>query len=724
MSAPKKVAVLGGRAEDALTAAFELTRPELAGQYDVTVYQMGWRLGGKGASGRNQKIANRIEEHGLHLWMGFYDNAFTVMQEAYAEMNRTSGPLQTWTDAFKQHSYIALEEQFAGGWQRWQCIFPTNGCTPGVGDEPTPWELTALIIRWLLKSWTEAPPTLRAPNAPIPTMPPQHRACVERATPVAPALRVERELGCFGTIARGPTQAVDGASDPIGTLLAQAHAVASSVPPDGVPTVEQSNCIVWIIQTLMDCAWALLQGSVTTSFPAFQLWVAINLGGSAVCGILTDGLLTKPWASIDDVDLRTWLGRNGANATTLGSSPVRAVYDLVFGYVGGSTKEARFAAGTAMSGMLRMLCTYKGSIFYKMQAGMGDTVFTPLYTVLAKRGVKFEFFHRVDTVHANTTEVDSIDLTVQAKAKAGAYEPLFDVLGLPCWPSKPLFAKLEHGDELEQSGIDLESAWAPRWKYSTPKTLTRGTDFDLVVLGIAIGAFPYVAKELIDASPCFKAMVDNVQTAETCAFQLWLTPDLTGLGWQDPSQTTERPVVGAFYEPLDTWADMSQLLVRETWEAPGPQNVAYFCGPFAQHGPPPPFTDHEFPTRELARLDAMAIDFLKSDIGALWPMTTTGGAFHWNLLFDLREQQGEARFFSQFRRVNIDPTERYVLSVPGSTQYRLRANESGFANVFLAGDWTACGVNAGCVEAAVTSGMLAATAITGPTRRIAWSSGV
>ena len=82
MSAPKKVAILGGGVS-AMTTAFELTRPELDGQYEVTVYQLGWRLGGKGASGRNAAVAQRIEEHGLHIWMGFYDNAFRVMQEAY-----------------------------------------------------------------------------------------------------------------------------------------------------------------------------------------------------------------------------------------------------------------------------------------------------------------------------------------------------------------------------------------------------------------------------------------------------------------------------------------------------------------------------------------------------------------------------------------------------------------------------------------------------------------
>lgn len=77
-----RVAVVGGGCA-ALTTAFELSRPEHNGRYEVTVYQMGWRLGGKGASGRG--VADRIEEHGLHLWMGFYENAFRLMRDCYGE---------------------------------------------------------------------------------------------------------------------------------------------------------------------------------------------------------------------------------------------------------------------------------------------------------------------------------------------------------------------------------------------------------------------------------------------------------------------------------------------------------------------------------------------------------------------------------------------------------------------------------------------------------------
>jgi uncharacterized protein with NAD-binding domain and iron-sulfur cluster len=54
-----------------------------------------------------------------------------------------------------------------------------------------------------------------------------------------------------------------------------------------------------------------------------------------------------------------------------------------------------------------------------------------------------------------------------------------------------------------------------------------------------------------------------------------------------------------------------------------------------------------------------------------------------------------------------------VLSVPGSSKYRLRAGESGFSNLYLAGDWVRTSLNAGCVEAAVMAGMDAAAALSG-----------
>ncbi len=62
-------------------------------------------------------------------------------------------------------------------------------------------------------------------------------------------------------------------------------------------------------------------------------------------------------------------------------------------------------------------------------------------------------------------------------------------------------------------------------------------------------------------------------------------------------------------------------------------------------------------------------------------------------------------------RANVDPSDRYVQSLPATGAHRLRADESGFANLFLAGDWINCGLNAGCIEAAVMAGTEAANAV-------------
>ena len=67
-----------------MAAAWHLSRQQ---GYDVHVYERSWRLGGKGASVRDQD--GRIHDHGLHVWLGFYENAFRMMRECYAEVEKT-----------------------------------------------------------------------------------------------------------------------------------------------------------------------------------------------------------------------------------------------------------------------------------------------------------------------------------------------------------------------------------------------------------------------------------------------------------------------------------------------------------------------------------------------------------------------------------------------------------------------------------------------------------
>ena len=56
MADRQRVAILGGGIA-VLSAAYELSETD---EYEVTVYTMGWRLGGKGASSRNEALGNRV----------------------------------------------------------------------------------------------------------------------------------------------------------------------------------------------------------------------------------------------------------------------------------------------------------------------------------------------------------------------------------------------------------------------------------------------------------------------------------------------------------------------------------------------------------------------------------------------------------------------------------------------------------------------------------------
>jgi uncharacterized protein with NAD-binding domain and iron-sulfur cluster len=84
---PRRVLVVGGGMAS-LSCAYWLARQP--GRFEVTVHQQGWRLGGKLASGRNLARHGRIEEHGLHVWSGFYENAFWMIREVYRELGRRS----------------------------------------------------------------------------------------------------------------------------------------------------------------------------------------------------------------------------------------------------------------------------------------------------------------------------------------------------------------------------------------------------------------------------------------------------------------------------------------------------------------------------------------------------------------------------------------------------------------------------------------------------------
>jgi uncharacterized protein with NAD-binding domain and iron-sulfur cluster len=221
-------------------------------------------------------------------------------------------------------------------------------------------------------------------------------------------------------------------------------------------------------------------------------------------------------------------------------------------------------------------------------------------------------------------------------------------------------------------------------------------------------------------SPALQNTVDNVKTVVTQAYQLWLTEDLKTLGWKLFPESGDEPVLTSFTEPVDTWASMDQLLCREDWNTAlaQPRSLAYFCG-VQNIGHFPPYDDHAFPAQCKDAVRNAAIDQLNHQIHWLWPNAQNDAGFCWSWLLAPADQQGAARFNSQYWRSNIDPSERYVMSVVNSTRFRLATDGAGFNNFYVTGDWIKNGINAGCVEGAVQSGLQTSRAICGFPRHIA-----
>ena len=204
-------------------------------------------------------------------------------------------------------------------------------------------------------------------------------------------------------------------------------------------------------------------------------------------------------------------------------------------------------------------------------------------------------------------------------------------------------------------------------------------------------------------------MIGAVKTTPTMALQLWMTETVQDLGWP-----YDRTILTAFQDPLDTWGDVTPFLALETWPEPPPRSLGFFCGSFRDDPPaPPPSPVPQFPRAEAAYARQLALDWVKQHLASLWPNVEYSGAIQWQKFYDPYGATGEARFAAQYVRANINPSDRYVLSVPGSVFARMAADGSGVGNLFLAGDWVRTGLNAGCMEAAVMAGRAAAGAIKG-----------
>jgi uncharacterized protein with NAD-binding domain and iron-sulfur cluster len=658
-----------------LTAAHRL-----AEHGQVSVVQRGWRLGGKGASHRTAE--GRIEEHGLHVWLGYYDNAFRLMREVYEHLDRPSTdpgcPVRTWRDAFLPSDEVIVFDRYHGTWAPWAARFRRNALLPGLpGAGPT---LDDLVRRGLgLLADLAASVGWRSRR-------PEGRRAVHLSArpPAATRLRTpaDRLRDLDDLVLRAETAALIAAAQ-------AANAMVKLGPGARTPVVAP------VVDALGE-AKQELQRRLRVDPATRRLWQMADLVTAAIIGIHVDGLLDpgRGYAAINHLDFRDWLVAHGAEAATVDSGVVRGMYDLVFGYRDGDHARPAFEAGTGLQLAGRFFFDYKGSLFWKMSAGMGDVVFAPLYQSLARRGVDFRFFHRLRRLRLDDAgrRIEAIELGRQARPRRGAdgYQPLVRVGGLPCFPAYPPGGQLD--GPVHQRDLEAHPWTSPGRSEDDGEatvTLRYGRDFDQVVLAVSLGMVPHVCAELIEADPRWAAMTANVSTVATRSLQVWTAIDEEAMGWPHVFSTS-----AGYAPPFDTYASMSHLLDTEGRGPGSPGGVSYFCSVLPEA--------EADPATASARTAQTAREFLERGTGHIWPrMRTPDGEFRWHDVV------------ATYTRANVDPSDRYVQSLPGSGAYRIPADASGFDNLAIAGDWTDSGLNAGCIEAAVVSGLQAANTVLG-----------
>lgn len=662
---PGHVIIVGGGI-GGLTAAWELTTPRPGVTLPrVTVYQMGWRLGGKCATGRNPERGQRIEEHGIHGFLGSYFNALPLMKKLYDEwVPPENCPIDSFETAFPREF-----EAFFWEWQdeallRW--YRPARNIHP-LEDA----HKFATLQSWLPLSVRMLKVEAQGPG----------QAHISPATRAAVNRKFDELIDAVDASAAEADGAAPGSGHPGAERVASLDA--------RVPEADEQDDEERREALLLEFATLLARG------------------------IVRDQLFAKGLRSVDGEDFLDWLKRHGASRALLKSPLVVATINTTYQIPEGDlTRRPTMSAASYLNWTLRGLVSLEAP-YHLFAAGSGDTIVAPMYEVLKERGVRFEFFHRLADVglSGDGARLTHVTFDRQARPVNDRFEPLKRVKNLKVWPDRPDLGQLENGQDYD--GFDFESPWAHAPHTETVR-LTCGEDFDHLVLALPPDAIRIAAPGLVETNARWRAAVDGATTVATQASQVWFNRKI--------SDMDERGglfhLAGNFFTGLHGHVDFSKFLAFEDWPADNaPQGLMFFSGVFPEVDVPSCDADAATVERLVKH---NAIEVLANGGRALLPRaaaktaTPVGNPFgmDFDLLYsEMPTGAGRARFDDQYWRLNWRPSERYTQSPVGTRDKRISPLDTGVERLTCAGDWVDTVLNVGSFEGAVMGGMLAASAI-------------
>jgi len=706
---PTRIAIVGG-GPAGLSAAYHLTEIDEDRDLDITIYQLGWRLGGKASTGRDEGRGNRIEEHGIHGFCKFYFNTWEMMAKVYAQVGEHGPneeaclPVGTMRDAFLPSSTVYNVENVDRFWTREVGAMPEGEGDPWTGEPDI--RKSAILIGLLEKM-------LQRDRVGDPGL-------LDYSDLVAQPVGLEMQQAAE-MLQQTSFDAYQMARDGLMEVLDDDSERIRRVLNDVVERLEAVREPLAALWTQMDLP--------TTHAQVHRGLTSFDLGLALVVGLFRMRFWSRDFDldDADPLDYRDWLSNCRAKDHTLASAAVMTVANILFAYPDGdSTRAPELSAASWLNWVLRSLIG-NGAYFHFFAAGSGETVMLPLYKALVARGVNFEFFHKLTGVKTigkkGQRTLEELTFERQATVTSLDYDPLMkmnhtDAKGAWCvWPNHPNWEQLHHGDVNKNANVDYEDWNLEDRPGSSDRTLTHGAEedgFDYAVWALPPSMIPLVGDEKMRAE--WKTTIDRLPTTATQAVQVWLTRDTKDLGWprNNLPRHTSRYASGGFPNPLSGMAALDDVIRFEDWGEDGPKGLIYFCGQL--HDWPGGQSRDEDRIRVLQSAGA-TLRLLGSFLEGARPKEPDRPdpqAIDFEYLYDPDpNHEGEQRLSCQYARPNTRPTEAYVRAPAGSVAGRRDAWDSGFTNLTVAGDWMYNGFNLGSFESAVTGGKLAAFALAG-----------